>query len=89
VTSEDTRVFCQDDRKFKAVERLGEKFKGLGKIITLDGVKVVMKNSWFIVRASNTQPALVLRWEASDEKEFKRLGKFVMKQVEKEIDSIS
>jgi phosphomannomutase/phosphoglucomutase len=89
VTSEDTRVFCHDETKFMVVERLGEKFKGLGKIITLDGVKVVMKNSWFIVRASNTQPALVLRWEAGNEKEFKRTGDFLLKEVEKEIKSIS
>jgi len=89
LTSDDTRIHCPDDRKFEVVGRLCKRFKGMGEIITLDGVKVVMKNSWFIVRASNTQPALVLRWEADDEREFRRLENFVRSEVEKEIKSAS
>lgn len=88
-TSDDTRIFCPDDKKFKVVEKLAEKFRGSGEVVEIDGVKVLMDNSWFIVRASNTQPALVLRWEAGNEKEFKRLGKFVKKKVDSEIKSIS
>jgi phosphomannomutase/phosphoglucomutase len=89
LTSDDTRIHCPDEKKFQVVGNLLEKFEGLGKLITIDGVKVVLKNSWFIVRASNTQPALVLRWEARDEKEFKRIGKFVRKEVENEMKAIS
>ena len=89
ITSDDTRVHCPDDKKFDVVESLRKKFEGMGEMITIDGVKVVLKNSWFIVRASNTQPALVLRWEAKDEKEFERLEAFVKKEVESEIKAIS
>lgn len=89
LTSDDTRVYCPDEKKFEVVERLRNIFEGKGEIITLDGVKVVMKNSWFIVRASNTQPALVLRWEAKNEKEFKRLENLVRNEVEKEIKLVS
>ncbi len=89
ITSDDIRIHCPDDRKFGVVENLRKKFKGMGKVVTIDGVKVMLENSWFIVRASNTQPALVLRWEAKDEKEFKRVGTFVRKEVENEINSIS
>lgn len=85
MTSDDTRVSCPDEKKFEVVKNLTKKFEGMGKIITLDGVKVIMKNSWFIVRASNTQPALVLRWEASDKKEFKKIGDFLLKKVESEV----
>ncbi len=89
VTSDETRIYCPDEKKFDVVERLRGKFRGIGKVITIDGVKVVLENSWFIVRASNTQPALVLRWEAKDKKEFERLEKFVREEVEKEVKSIS
>ncbi len=86
-TSDDTRIACPDERKFAVVEALKKGFEGKGEIADLDGVKVVMKDSWFIVRASNTQPALVLRWEAKDEKELKRLEDLVMREVRKAIAS--
>jgi phosphomannomutase/phosphoglucomutase len=89
MTSDDTRVHCNDESKFKVVERLKHKFAGMGKMIAMDGVKVILKNSWFIVRASNTQPALVLRWEANDKKEFRRIGDFVLREVEKAVKSLS
>jgi phosphomannomutase/phosphoglucomutase len=92
MTSDDTRIHCPDDKKFMVVEKLKEKFKKDGhKIITLDGVKVVFedKNSWFIARPSNTQPAIVLRWEAKDREEFERVGDFVRKEVENGIRTIS
>ncbi|NIO21548.1 MAG: phosphomannomutase [Candidatus Aenigmarchaeota archaeon] len=92
MTSDDTRIHCPDDKKFKVVENIKERFKKDGyKTITLDGVKVVFedKNSWFIVRPSNTQPAIVLRWEAKDREEFERVGNFVRKEVENGIKAIS
>jgi len=92
ITSDDTRIHCPDDKKFKVVETLKEKFGRAGyKTITLDGVKVIFedKNSWFIARPSNTQPAVVLRWEAKEQEEFKRVGDFVRKEVENGIKTIS
>jgi len=89
VTSDDTRIQCPDEKKFEVVERLKKRFRGRGRMITLDGVKIVMEKSWFIVRASNTQPALVLRWEAENEKEFNAVGSFLLDEVRKEIEKIS
>jgi len=90
LTSDDTRIECPDDRKFRVVERLKEKFKKEGrKIVDLDGVKVIFENSWFIARPSNTQPAIVLRWEAKDKKEFERVGKMIRKEVENGIRNVS
>lgn len=85
MTSDDTRIHCPDDKKFRVVERLGKRLKGMGRVIRTDGVKVVMDGSWFIVRASNTQPALVLRWEAENRKEFERTGRIVRREVDSEI----
>ncbi len=89
ITSDDTRVHCPDERKFQVVDSLRRKFEGMGKMVMIDGVKVILENSWFIVRASNTQPALVLRWEAKDEKEYERIEAFVRKEVESEVEAIS
>ncbi|MEE9323220.1 MAG: phosphomannomutase/phosphoglucomutase [Candidatus Aenigmarchaeota archaeon] len=89
ITSDDTRIHCPDEKKFQVVESLRKKFGGMGKMVTIDGVKVILEGSWFIVRASNTQPALVLRWEARDKKEFERVGALVKKEVESEIKAIS
>jgi phosphomannomutase/phosphoglucomutase len=89
ITSDDTRIHCPDDNKFQVVENLKKKLGGLGRLTTIDGVRVDLKDSWFIIRASNTQPALVLRWEANSESEFKRLEKLVRDEVGKEIASLN
>lgn len=65
------RVDCADDKKFKTVERATEYFKARHKVIDIDGARVIFEDGWGLVRASNTQPALVLRFEALSES---RLG---------------
>jgi phosphomannomutase/phosphoglucomutase len=91
-TSDDTRISCDDEKKFKVVEHLKKKFRKNGfEMMTIDGVKVFFrsKNSWFVARASNTQPAIVIRWEAMDKKEFKRVGSFIKGKIENAIKTIS
>lgn len=53
-----------DHRKFEIVSALKEKFGNRFEIIDIDGVRVVFPDGWGLVRASNTQPILVLRFEA-------------------------
>ncbi|MFH1237362.1 MAG: phosphomannomutase/phosphoglucomutase [Candidatus Aenigmatarchaeota archaeon] len=89
ITSDDTRIHCPDDKKFQVVENLKKKLGAMGRLTIIDGVRVDFKDSWFIIRASNTQPALVLRWEANSESEFKRLEKLVRAEVDKEIASLA
>ncbi len=62
------RLDCPDDRKFDVVRKAAEFFSKHYDVITIDGARVKFPNGWGLVRASNTQPALVLRFEASDEK---------------------
>ncbi|MBI3604958.1 MAG: phosphomannomutase, partial [Nitrospirae bacterium] len=64
----------------KIVERLKEKLAPLYKINDVDGVRVLFEDGWGLVRASNTQPILVLRFEATTEKR--------MKEIKTEIESI-
>ncbi|MBI4208573.1 MAG: phosphomannomutase/phosphoglucomutase [Deltaproteobacteria bacterium] len=58
------RIDCPDDLKFKVVSKVRERFSKEYPIIDIDGVRVVFENGWALLRASNTQPALVMRVEA-------------------------
>ncbi len=58
------RVECADNIKFTVVEKVTQYFKQRYKVIDIDGVRVLFDDGWGLVRASNTQPALVLRFEA-------------------------
>ena len=60
----ETRLACPDDRKFEVVETLKREFAGRYKVIDIDGARVEFGDGWGLVRASNTQPALVVRFEA-------------------------
>lgn len=59
------RIPCADGKKFGLIERAREYFASLGlEIIAIDGVRIRFADGWGLIRASNTQPALVLRFEA-------------------------
>jgi len=59
------RKDCPDDKKFAVIEGLRRALKDRGSINELDGVRVTYADgSWALVRASNTGPVLVLRFEA-------------------------
>ena len=61
------RVDCADDVKFAVVDRVRDALTGQGDVVAIDGVRVEWPDGWGLVRASNTQPALVLRAEATSE----------------------
>jgi phosphomannomutase/phosphoglucomutase len=67
------RIDCPEEEKFKVVNELKEYFKKRYKTIDIDGVRILFKNGWGLIRASNTQPVLVLRFEAKNEKELERI----------------
>ena len=69
VSTPEIRVDCPDEKKFAIAEKAKEYFRKHYDIIDVDGVRVQFPEGWGLIRASNTQPALVLRFEAkSDEK---------------------
>ena len=59
------RVDCPDEVKFGLVERVLEHYRRTHRVIDVDGARIQFDNGWGLVRASNTQPVLVLRFEAS------------------------
>jgi phosphomannomutase/phosphoglucomutase len=65
VTTPEIRFDCPDELKFDVVRRAAEALKGRYKTIDVDGVRAIFPKGWGLVRASNTQPVLVMRFEAS------------------------
>lgn len=83
VSTPEIRVDCPDDLKFQVVERVAEQFKKTHQVIDVDGVRVLFPHGWGLLRASNTQPVLVMRFEASNEKDLAQY----QSQVERVLES--
>jgi phosphomannomutase / phosphoglucomutase len=54
---------CPDDKKFALVDELAREFRGRYETIDIDGVRIIFPDGWGLVRASNTNPYLTLRFE--------------------------
>ncbi len=77
VATPEIRTACGDEIKFSVVEKLVGEFKKEYKVIDVDGARILFEKGWGLVRASNTQPVLVLRFEATDEKTLGEIRKIV------------
>ncbi len=62
------RVDCPDDKKFLVVDKVAETVRRRYQVVDVDGVRVPFAHGWGLVRASNTQPVLVMRFEATSKK---------------------
>ena len=71
------RVDCRDDKKFQVAERAREYFRTRYEIIDVDGVRIRFPEGWGLIRASNTQPVLVLRFEARSRAELDKYQRLV------------
>src|SRR5262249_5726646 len=70
VTTPEIRVDCPDEVKFAVADRVRDHFRASGReIIDVDGVRVKFPRGGGLLRASNTQPVLVMRFEATAEPE--------------------
>jgi len=66
VSTPEIRIDCADETKFQVVARVAESFRKTHKVIEIDGVRVLFDRGWGLLRASNTQPVLVMRFEAEN-----------------------
>jgi phosphomannomutase / phosphoglucomutase len=82
VTTPEIRVECPDRKKFKVVGKVTDYFRERYRVIDIDGVRVLFDDGWGLVRASNTQPALVLRFEAMTEEKLSEYRNLVEKVVD-------
>ena len=65
VSTPEIRVEVPEERKFGIVDKAVEHFRSQHDVIDVDGVRVLFGDGWGLIRASNTQPVLVARYEAS------------------------
>ena len=82
------RVECPDHIKFSVVKKITERFRKDYDVIDIDGARIVFEDGWGLVRASNTQPALVLRFEALSENRLAQIRELVesaLSEVQKEL----
>ena len=77
------RLDCPDEFKFGIVERVREDFRNTHDVVDIDGVRVLFGDGWGLVRASNTQPVIVLRFEAHSRERLKEISAEVLARVER------
>lgn len=82
------RLDCADTRKFDLIQKISIRQKNTRKkIIDIDGLRVISKDGWWLLRASNTQPSIVLRCESKSLNGLKKQLKEV-KGVIREFDKL-
>ncbi|MDY7038465.1 MAG: phosphomannomutase/phosphoglucomutase, partial [Thermodesulfobacteriota bacterium] len=81
VNTPEIRLECPDDKKFEVVKTFVEDFKKEYEVIDVDGARVLFDGGWGLIRASNTQPVLVLRFEARDKKRLEEIRQVFMDKL--------
>ena len=81
VNTPEIRLDCPEAKKFKIVAAIADHFRKDHPVIDLDGARVLLEGGWGLIRASNTQPALVLRFEALNEKRLAEIQHLFMALV--------
>ena len=76
------RIDCPDHLKFDIVKELTEHFRSLYTVIDIDGVRISFDSGWGLVRASNTQPVLVLRFEAQSPEQLEEYRRIVYDRLQ-------
>ncbi|UCE42468.1 MAG: phosphomannomutase/phosphoglucomutase [Candidatus Aminicenantes bacterium] len=82
------RIYASDAVKFKIVENVKKDLAEKYPIVDIDGVRAQFPTGWGLVRASNTQEVLVLRFEADTEKDLHAIRKEMEKSVERAIQRL-
>ncbi len=89
VSTPEIRVECPDALKFRIAEKAKERFRAMHcDIIDVDGVRVKFPEGWGLIRASNTQPVLVMRFEASTQAkldEYRGIVEKVLAEAKREV----
>ena len=87
-TTPEIRVECPDDVKFSVVDKIVAYFKARQPVIDIDGLRALYDDGWGLVRASNTQPALVLRFEALSEQRLDEIRNEIEAQLKRIIEEV-
>lgn len=82
VSTPEIRVDCPEEVKFEVASRAQQSFPEYD-VNTLDGVRIKFPHGWGLVRASNTQPVLVMRFEAESERHLQEYRQIVEDRIAK------
>jgi len=77
VATPEIRLDCPDDKKFAIVDQVREHFRAGHEVIDVDGARVQFDGGWGLIRASNTQPVLVVRFEATSKERLAEIAQEV------------
>lgn len=89
VTTPEIRVDCPDERKFAVVRQATGELRARYPTLDIDGVRVLFPQGWGLVRASNTQPVLVMRFEAATGELLQQYRREVEEVVERAVEAAS
>ena len=82
------RIYASDEVKFKIVDEVRRELTALYPVIDIDGVRVLFPKGWGLVRASNTQDVIVLRFEADTEADLAAIQKEIRGVLQKVINTL-
>jgi phosphomannomutase/phosphoglucomutase len=77
------RMECPEDKKPSIVSEMTEIFKRTNKVIDIDGARILYDDGWGLIRSSNTQPVLVLRFESYTEDGLLRIKNEIESELQK------
>ncbi len=89
VSTPETRVDCPEEKKFAIVAEMTAYFKAHYDALDIDGVRILFGDGWGLLRASNTQPVLVLRFEARTSERLEEIKGIVLgklKEIAPEVE---
>ena len=76
ISTPEIKIHCDDEKKFNIIKKcINSVKKKYPNANTIDGIRVNTNKGWWLLRASNTQPALIVRCEASNRKDLIHLQK--------------
>jgi phosphomannomutase/phosphoglucomutase len=82
------RIYASDEVKFKIVEEVRKALAARTRVIDIDGVRAVFPHGWGLVRASNTQAVIVLRFEADTEADLAAIQKEIRDLLQRVINDL-
>lgn len=96
-TSEEVRLHCPNEHKYRIVEELQAEFSAkpdvfcnkIENVITIDGVRLVFADGFALIRASNTEPVFTLRFEAGSEENLENYRHTMLDIVGKKLENIA
>ncbi len=76
ISSEEYRIYVPEDKKYEIINKAKERFSKYKKI-DIDGVRIEIDDGWFLIRPSNTEPKISLRFEAESKETYQKIKKMI------------